>query len=60
MLKEIHERQPTAIKDTLLRRLDENGKIKLDDIKLTREDLEKISKVYIVNLRNCIQCRTCR
>lgn len=47
MLKEIHE-QPTAIKDTLLRRLDENGKIKLDDIKLTKEDLEKISKVYIV------------
>lgn len=47
MLKEIHE-QPTAIKDTLLRRLDENRKIKLDDIKLTKEDLEKISKVYIV------------
>ena len=47
MLKEIHE-QPTAIKDTLLRRLDENGKIKLDDIKLTKEDLDKISKVYIV------------
>ena len=47
MLKEIHE-QPTAIKDTLLRRLDEIGKIKLDDIKLTKEDLEKISKVYIV------------
>lgn len=47
MLKEIHE-QPTAIKDTLLRRLDESGKIKLDDIKLTKEDLEKISKVYIV------------
>ncbi len=47
MLKEIHE-QPTAIRETLLRRLDENGKIKLDDIKLTKEDLEKISKVYIV------------
>jgi len=47
MLKEIHE-QPTAIRETLLRRLDENGKIKLDDIKLTKEDLEKITKVYIV------------
>lgn len=47
MLKEIHE-QPNAIKETLLRRLDENGKIKLDDIKLAKEDLEKITKVYIV------------
>ena len=45
MLKEIHE-QPTAIKDTLLIRLDENGKIKLDDIKLTKEDLEKALKIF--------------
>lgn len=47
MLKEIHE-QPRAIKETLLRRLDNNGRIVLDDIKLTKEDLEKISKIYIV------------
>lgn len=47
MLKEIHE-QPRAIKETLLRRLDDNGRIVLDDIKLTKEDLEKISKIYIV------------
>lgn len=47
MLKEIHE-QPRAIKETLLRRLDINGRIVLDDIKLTKEDLDKISKVYIV------------
>lgn len=47
MLKEIYE-QPGAIKETLLRRLDENGRIVLDDIKLTKEDLDKISKVYIV------------
>ena len=47
MLKEIHE-QPQAIKETLVRRLDDNGRIRLDDIKLTKEDLDKITKVYIV------------
>ncbi|WP_251860771.1 glutamine--fructose-6-phosphate transaminase (isomerizing) [Clostridium sp. Marseille-Q2269] len=47
MIKEINE-QPTGIKETLVRRLDENGKIKLDDIKLTKEDLDDINKVYIV------------
>jgi len=47
MLKEIHE-QPWGIKETLMRRLDENGRIKLDDIKLTKEDLDKITKIYIV------------
>lgn len=47
MAKEIYE-QPKGIEDTLLRRLDENGRIKLDDIKITKEDLDKINKVYIV------------
>ena len=47
MLKEIYE-QPTAVRDTLVRRLDEDGIIHLDDIKMTKEDLEKINKVYIV------------
>lgn len=47
MIKEINE-QPNGIKETLVRRLDENGKIKLDDIKLTKEDLDKINKVYII------------
>ncbi|OON97151.1 MAG: glutamine--fructose-6-phosphate aminotransferase [Epulopiscium sp. Nele67-Bin005] len=47
MLKEIHE-QPVAIGETLKRRLDENGRIHLDDFKLTKEQLENISKVYIV------------
>ena len=47
MLKEIFE-QPTAVRDTLVRRLDEDGIIHLDDIKMTKEDLEKINKVYIV------------
>ncbi|WMT83214.1 glutamine--fructose-6-phosphate transaminase (isomerizing) [Terrisporobacter mayombei] len=47
MAKEIYE-QPKGVGDTLLRRLDENGRIKLDDIKITKEDLDKINKVYIV------------
>lgn len=47
MLKEIYE-QPLAIKETLLRRLDCNGRIKLDDINLTKEELDKITKIYIV------------
>ena len=47
MLKEIHE-QPKAIRETLTRRLDENGKIKLDGISLTLADLQKFNKIYIV------------
>ena len=47
MAKEIYE-QPKGVEDTLLRRVDENGRIKLDDIKITKEDLDKINKVYIV------------
>ena len=47
MKKEIYE-QPKGVEDTLLRRLDESGRIKLDDIKITKEDLDKINKVYIV------------
>ncbi|HVI42953.1 MAG TPA: glutamine--fructose-6-phosphate transaminase (isomerizing), partial [Anaerovoracaceae bacterium] len=47
MLKEIHE-QPKGIYETLNRRLDDNGFIKLDGISLTKEDLEKFNKVYIV------------
>lgn len=47
MMKEIFD-QPQAISDTLLRRLDANRMIQLDDIKLTKEDLDKIQKIYIV------------
>ena len=47
MAKEIYE-QPKGVEDTLMRRLDENGRIKLDDIKITKEDLDRINKVYIV------------
>ncbi len=47
MLKEIHE-QPKGLFETLNRRLDDDGIIKLDGISLTKEDLEKFNKVYIV------------
>jgi len=48
MLKEIHE-QPKAVKDTMLSRIDvESDSIKLDDINLTKKDLEKFSKIFIV------------
>ncbi|MGL4740663.1 MAG: glutamine--fructose-6-phosphate transaminase (isomerizing) [Sarcina sp.] len=48
MLKEIHE-QPKAIKDTLAGRISEDKKdVILDKISLTKEDLNKINKIYIV------------
>ncbi|MDF2878337.1 MAG: glucosamine/fructose-6-phosphate aminotransferase, isomerizing [Clostridia bacterium] len=47
MLKEIYD-QPQAIKETLIRRLDADRMIHLDDIKMTKEQLEDITKVYIV------------
>ncbi len=47
MLKEIYE-QPSGDKETLIRRLNSDGEIQLDDIKMTNEDLEKINRVYIV------------
>lgn len=47
MLKEIYE-QPSGVKETLIRRLNSDGEIQLDDIKMTKEDLEKINRVYIV------------
>lgn len=47
MMKEIYD-QPTAIRETLIRRLDENKVIKLDDITMTKEQLNGLNKVYIV------------
>ena len=47
MEKEIFE-QPKGIKETLERRLDKDGKIVLDSIKMTKEDLENINRIYIV------------
>ena len=47
MLKEIHE-QPKAISETLLRRLNDDGSINLDGISMTKSDIDKLKKVYIV------------
>lgn len=47
MLKEIHE-QPDGVKDTLVRRMDEDGEIVLDGINMTKEEIESFNKVYIV------------
>ncbi len=47
MIKEIHE-QPKAIKETLSPRLKKDKTIKLDDINLTKENIENFNKVYIV------------
>src|SRR3712207_1691304 len=47
MLKEIHE-QPKVIKDTMASRVMMGKPITLDDIKLTKEQIDKISRVYIV------------
>jgi glutamine---fructose-6-phosphate transaminase (isomerizing) len=48
MIKEIHE-QPKAIRDTMMSRIiNDSDEIVLDDIKLTREDIENINKVFIV------------
>lgn len=48
MLKEIHE-QPKAIRATMASRITaDSDEIKLNDIKLSAEDLESIDKIYIV------------
>ncbi len=47
MIKEINE-QPRGIHETLHRRLNQEGTIELDGIKITKEDLDRINRVYIV------------
>lgn len=47
MIKEIHE-QPKAIKDTMTSRIVLGQPITLDDIHITKENLENIDRVYIV------------
>ena len=46
MIKEIHE-EPKAIRGTLSPRI-RDGRVVLDDIELTKEYLEKISRIYVV------------
>ena len=48
MIKEIYE-QPKAVKDTMTSRvLPDSAGIKLDDIKLTKEELQNFNKIYMV------------
>ncbi|HWH33123.1 MAG TPA: glutamine--fructose-6-phosphate transaminase (isomerizing) [Egibacteraceae bacterium] len=52
MLKEIHE-QPQAVRETLLGRIDEGGRILLDAVRTDRDpqlelDLRSVDKVYVV------------
>ncbi len=48
MIKEIHE-QPKALKDTMTSRIvADSDEIKLDNIKLTAEDLKNIDRIFIV------------
>ena len=47
MLKEIHE-QPKAIRDTMAGRISMEKSMILDDLKITKEDLENIDRVFIV------------
>lgn len=47
MLKEIHE-QPKAIRDTMVGRISMEKSMILDDLKITKEDLENTDRVFIV------------
>ena len=47
MLKEIYE-QPKGLYETLTRRFNEDGTIRLDGISMTKEDIESFDKIYIV------------
>ena len=47
MIKEIHE-QPKAIRDTLTSRIVPGKAITLDNINITKEQIENIDKIYIV------------
>lgn len=47
MLKEIYE-QPKGLLETINRRLNEDGTIKLDGISMTKDDIEGFNKIYIV------------
>ena len=54
MLKEIHE-QPEGIRNTVNTRVDCDGMIKLDDIKLTKEEIDKLVEgLSTATLANCI------
>ena len=47
MEKEIHE-QPHAVADTLLGRTDEEGRLVLDDLRITEDELRAVDRIYVV------------
>ena len=47
MLKEIHE-QPSAIRDTLVGRVDEFRRLALDDLRIPDDVLREVDKVFVV------------
>ena len=47
MLKEIHE-QPSAIRDTLVGRVDEMRRLALDDLRISDDVLREVDKVFVV------------
>ena len=47
MLKEIHE-QPAAVADTLRGRVTPDGRLMLDELRLSEEELRSVDKVFIV------------
>ena len=47
MLKEIHE-QPSAIRDTLVGRVDERGMLALDELHIEADVLREVGKVFVV------------
>jgi glutamine---fructose-6-phosphate transaminase (isomerizing) len=47
MLKEIHE-QPSAIRDTLVGRVDEHGRLAIDDLRISDDVLRAVDKVFVV------------
>ena len=47
MLKEIHE-QPAAIRDTLLGRFDDLGRLALDDLWMREDQFRDVNKVFVV------------
>lgn len=46
-IKEIYE-QPKAIRETLMRRIGDDGRVKLDGINISAEELSGYDKIYIV------------
>ena len=47
MQKEIHD-QPAAVRDTLMGRLDENGKLSLDELHIDESILRSVDKIIVI------------